>query len=551
MNSTNKTFNYEKKKWGAAPITNFYTDFQGLELQYLISDVIYPFFNISKKSSNQFALLDLGCGGGNIAAFFKFRYPYWHTVGIDISRESIKTAKKQFPQVEFIYAPAHKIPKQEGLFDIITSFDTLEHFDELEEVLEESYRLLKMNGIFCIGVPLEREFPTLYWILYQLGWRGKKHYSGHVNFFTDKSLEKLMRKHGFILQKKRFSFHLLFSIFDIGYYFLQAMIGKPVAFESTVAEMSSSPKKSFLMNLKKSISIIGYIESRIFWWFPGGKGHFIFIKKPKADFFSSNPPLTVIESYQQKYGLNKVVQPRDLEIKKRLDQMHFAKSKSVLDFGCANGIWLERLLAHTSAKGMGIDVADRLVRYANSRVNKKGEYYNSFKSWPIKDNSIDFCYSFDTFEHIVDRDAEIKRLYASMKKGGKFFFYTINPNNKYTIDWFFEKMGSNYMYDRADHKKELFISPEDLEKLLKLAGFKNIQFALYDGPANLLWRVISFAYLSVMEKITNIVQIRFLLPVIISLNDTVLRIVTPLNDMVDKLFIKRGYSNGYFMWGEK
>ena len=269
--SISNNFDYDAKCWGSAPITNFYTDFQGLELYYLLQDAT-PF--LPKTAS----ILDLGCGGGNICGFLKQKFPSWKITGIDISEEAIIAAKQKFPKIEFLQSSAEHIKKTNNSFDMITSFDTLEHFEKLDKVLNEVNRLLKPGGVFCIGVPLEREFPTIYWMLYQLGWRGKKHFSGHVNFFTDKTLEKKVTNHGFQLEKKRYSFHPIFSLFDIGYYVLQSISGKQFAFETTVSRMKPSPEKSLLSSFKNSIAALGYFESRIFWYIPGGKGHFVFIK---------------------------------------------------------------------------------------------------------------------------------------------------------------------------------------------------------------------------------------------------------------------------------
>jgi ubiquinone/menaquinone biosynthesis C-methylase UbiE len=276
--STNKHFNYESKCWGSAPITNFYTDFQGLELYWLLRDVI-QMSEFRNKSSDIIRVLDLGCGGGNVCGFIKDRFPHWKVAGLDISKEAIGAAKQRFKGIEFFVSSAETIKKQDESYDLITSFDTLEHFEQLDGVLGEVYRLLKPGGVFCVGVPLEREFPTIYWLLYTFGWRGKKHFSGHVNFFTDKSLVTTLRRHGFVLKKKRFSFHFIFSLFDVGYYFLQSISGKQFAFETSVSEMKPGMSQFLLSLLKRLISFLGYFESRLFWYLPGGKGHFIFIKK--------------------------------------------------------------------------------------------------------------------------------------------------------------------------------------------------------------------------------------------------------------------------------
>ena len=545
MHSTKPTFDYEKKRWGEAPVKSIYTDFQGIELVFFLKDAL-P--HLPQKT---LTLLDSGCGAGNVAAFFKKQFPDWKIYGIDVSSDAIKAAKTHFKNITFTKTPAHKLPHKRGTIDVVTALDSLEHYDNLDEVLVEIHRVLSEQGLLYVSIPLEKQFPTLYWVLFRLGWRGKMHYSGHVNFFTNKELRLRIEKHGFTFIKNRYSSHFFFSLADIGYYFIQSLTGNHrFSFETTVYESKPGLTKTLLTVVKKIIAGIAYIESVIFSWFPGGKGNFVFIKNNK-DFFSNNPPLTVLEEFQAKYGLKKVFQPRDIAIREDLARMQFSKAKTILDFGCASGVWLERLLSGTKNIGFGVDIADQLIKKANTRKEKKGIYYNTLHSWPIHKNSIDFCYSFDTFEHIKKYDSELNKLYDALKKGSKIYFYTINPKNKYTIDWFVEKLGSDYMYKRADHKKEMFIDPEKFKKDLEKAGFKNISFRLYDGPCNLLWRVFSYAYLSVMNCLCNFLHMNHTMDLVITVHDAVLRFVHPLNQIIDGVFIRKGYSNGYFMWGEK
>jgi len=545
MHSTKLTFDYEKKRWGEAPVKSIYTDFQGIELVFFLKDAL-P--HLPQKT---LTLLDSGCGAGNVVAFFKKKFPEWKIYGIDVSNDAINAAKAQFKNITFIKTPAHKLPHKSGTVDVVTALDSLEHYDNLDKVLDEIHRVLNDRGVLYVSIPLEKQFPTLYGVLYSLGWRGKKHYSGHVNFFTEKELRQRIESHGFTFRKVRYSSHFFFSLADIGYYFIQSLTGNHrFSFETTVYESKPGLTKTLLTAIKKTIAGIAYVESIIFSWFPGEKGNFVFIKNNK-DFFSNNPPLTVLEDIQAKYGLNKVFQPRDIAIREDLFRLQFSKAKRVLDFGCASGVWLERLLSGTKKIGFGVDIADQLINKANSRKRKRGIYYNTMNSWPIHKNSIDFCYSFDTFEHINNYDKEINKLYETLQKGGKFYFYTLNPKNKYTIDWFVEKLGSDYMYKRADHKREMFIEPEKFKKDLEKAGFKNISFKLYDGPCNLLWRVYSYAFLSTTNLICNLLHMNHIMDKVIMIYDAVLRFVYPLNQIIDRVFIGKGYSNGYFMWGEK
>lgn len=270
MKKYKETFNYQTKRWGIKPIENLITDFQGLELVFFKKDVA----NLINKKKN---ILDLGCGGGNIPAYLKAVSPKWDITGIDISNNSLVIAKKTFPKVNFINASADNLPMKDKTVDIVVSFDTLEHFTDLSKVISEVKRVLKKNGYFYIAIPLEKQFPTLYWIMYKLGWRGKKEFAGHVNFFNNQEFVKFISKKGFLLKKHHFSNHLIFSLADIPYYLMQSLKGKEaVSFESKIYESGDKQKQVVLGFFKKAISAITFFESFIFRDFSGGKGHYLF-----------------------------------------------------------------------------------------------------------------------------------------------------------------------------------------------------------------------------------------------------------------------------------
>lgn len=539
-------FDYEKKRWGIAPIENLITDFHGVALKFFLADV--PSF----LPGDEITVLDLGCGGGNILGFLKDKFPEWRVAGLDISSDALAIGRERFPKIEFIKAPAHKIPKADESIDLVTSFDSLEHFEELNKVLAEVRRVLKENGVFYISVPLEKQFPTLYWILYKLGWKGKVEFAGHVNFFDDHELEELLGKYDFSLVKRRFSGHLLFSCFDIPYYLSQSLLGRQAtSFESSAAELEQGFKKSLLSSFKKVVSAASFFESSLLSWFPGGRGHFVFVKRGQKDFFSSHPPLTVLEDYQREFGLGKLIRPKDLAIKRHLAKLDFGKARKILDFGCGNGIWLERLLADGNAEGVGVDISEGLIEEANARVGRRGRYICTKEKRPLEDNSFDFCVSFDVFEHIEDKGSAVSEIFRALKPGGRFLFFTLNPNNKYTHSWLLEKLGSDYLYRWADHKKELFPDPKEFSALLEEQGFNNVGYALYAGPANLTWDIFCYLYLLVLEKLFSHPRFRELIRLVLCLNDFLVRLFFPLNNLIDSFFLARGYSNGYFIWGAR
>jgi 2-polyprenyl-3-methyl-5-hydroxy-6-metoxy-1,4-benzoquinol methylase len=254
----------------------------------------------------------------------------------------------------------------------------------------------------------------------------------------------------------------------------------------------------------------------------------------------------MFENWQIKNGLTKFIRPKDFAINKNLENLNYKNAKNILDFGCADGVWLERILKGTKSKGIGVDISPDLIKIANGRKNKLGNYYNSGDVWPIKDGSIDFCFSFDVIEHLRDRKGEIKKLSKSIKKGGKILIFTLNPNDKFTYAWLLKKLGSDYLYKNFDHLKSRFVSPEKLGKELKENGFSETGFELYPGPFNLTSDVFCYGFLKVLENIFGKNS-----EWILNVNNHLVRIIYPVNKFLDKIFVSHNYSNGYFIWATK
>lgn len=538
-------FNYETKRWGITPITNKYTDFQGLEMDYFVEDILL------QNANSKWKVVDLGCGGGNIAAFLKNKFKNWQITGIDISRDVINLASAKFPQIKFECASAEKIPGNKGSQDLIYAFDTLEHFENLTTVLSRIRDNLRIGGVFYAAIPLEKQFPSLYWLLYKLGWMGKQKFAGHVNFFDSWEFIQLVESYGFRTVKVRYSNHPIFSLFDIAYYLVQSVLGKQsVSLESSITQLHGGIKKSVFKAVKNVFSAITFFESKLLWKFPGGKGHFLFVRGDK-DFFSYNPPFSLLEAVQLKHGLNRIIRPKDLVIKRYLERLDFAKAKTILDFGCADGIWLERLLSGNRKVGLGVDIAQKLIDAAKARKGRKGEYFMTMNKWPIKEKSVDFCVSFDTFEHIENKKYEAEKIFQSLKPGGKFLFYQLNHNNKYTFDWIFESIGSDMLYRRADHRREIFSLPHQFAKILEEVGFKKVNVELYDGPANLFWDVFCYSYLSILQRVLRLMRLDVLMNPVIMINTWLVYLLVPVNFLLDFPLVNKGYSNGFFVWGEK
>ncbi len=76
-------------------------------------------------------------------------------VGVDIDESAIAHAQASYssPSVTFRAGSATSIPADDQSFDLVTSFETLEHFFEHDEFLHEVKRVLRPGGTFIVSSP--------------------------------------------------------------------------------------------------------------------------------------------------------------------------------------------------------------------------------------------------------------------------------------------------------------------------------------------------------------------------------------------------------------
>lgn len=105
------------------------------------------------------AVLDIASGEGYGSALLAKVAE--RVVGVDVSEEAVTHAKVRYgvhKNLEFHVGSCTDIPAATGTFDVVVSFETIEHIDDYEKMLDEIKRVLKPDGILIISSPNKKTF---------------------------------------------------------------------------------------------------------------------------------------------------------------------------------------------------------------------------------------------------------------------------------------------------------------------------------------------------------------------------------------------------------
>lgn len=95
--------------------------------------------------------LDVGCALGHSVS--RLSQVGLDSVGCDISAWATKKAKELHPGIEIFRADAYSLPFKSSTFNVTTTFETLEHCDDLNAVLSEIKRVTKPGGLVMFSIP--------------------------------------------------------------------------------------------------------------------------------------------------------------------------------------------------------------------------------------------------------------------------------------------------------------------------------------------------------------------------------------------------------------
>ena len=96
------------------------------------------------------ALLDMGCAYGS---FLREAADSYSCTGCDVSHHAVEVAAERLPAVRVFQSDVLGLSPG-GEYDVITSFDVLEHVPDLDDALDRLHAMLKPGGVLTIAVPV-------------------------------------------------------------------------------------------------------------------------------------------------------------------------------------------------------------------------------------------------------------------------------------------------------------------------------------------------------------------------------------------------------------
>ena len=131
-------------------------------------------------------ILDVGCGtGANLEMLARFG----DVEGVDIAREALAFCRERGLK-DVRHGAAEKLPYEDGSFDLVTSFDVIEHLDDDVAGLREIRRVLKPGGRTLLFVPA-----------FMFLWGVQDDVSNHRRRYTLAGLQRAVREAGFEVER--------------------------------------------------------------------------------------------------------------------------------------------------------------------------------------------------------------------------------------------------------------------------------------------------------------------------------------------------------------
>jgi SAM-dependent methyltransferase len=115
-------------------------------------DDVYPSedFFLRKVIQPDISVLDVGCATGGFYQVFRTLDPSITYTGVDFSREMVRQAKKNFPQVSFAACDGGALPFRAETFDVVYCSGAIHLAPNWRDIIRSCWRVAKKFFIFDV-----------------------------------------------------------------------------------------------------------------------------------------------------------------------------------------------------------------------------------------------------------------------------------------------------------------------------------------------------------------------------------------------------------------
>ncbi len=111
--------------------------------------------NGGNKDGKGIVILNLASARGYGSQMIKDALPESQVLSLELRPEYLEAQQKKYPKSkgEQVMASVGIIPLADQSVNVVDAFEILEHLDEQKNLVSESYRILKDDGMFIVSVP--------------------------------------------------------------------------------------------------------------------------------------------------------------------------------------------------------------------------------------------------------------------------------------------------------------------------------------------------------------------------------------------------------------
>jgi len=191
-------------------------------------------------------ILDVGCGSGrNLELLSQFG----NAQGVEPPGPGLDVCRRNGLGEDRVKAgSATEIPFEDNSFDLVTSFDVLEHLDDDRAGLSEIRRVLRPAGYVLLTVPA-----------YRFLWSVHDEALGHRRRYVASEIHSLLNSSGFIAIRRSYAISFAFPAI-VGYRVMQGLVPSMSDRGASYVDVSEGTNRLLTGLLKLESHLLGSVD---------------------------------------------------------------------------------------------------------------------------------------------------------------------------------------------------------------------------------------------------------------------------------------------------